>query len=117
VVGQHAVGAFAQPGGEAALLGDRGQRVVTVVGAEGEFLTTRLPAEFFNEEFPQIAALEQWSGTGEYEWHGSESTYGSMISTAIPVNRSSRWSLVKKTSHFATLAAARWIESGVLKPY
>jgi hypothetical protein len=38
-----------------------------------------------------------------------------MISRGIVVKRLSLWSLVRKRSQFAIIAAASWIESGVLK--
>ena len=47
--GRRPSGARAEPGGEAALLGDRGEGVVGFTGAEREFLAARFPAEFFDE--------------------------------------------------------------------
>ena len=69
VVGQATTGRFAEPGGKAAFLGDGGEGVVGLPGAEGELLAGRLPAEFFDEELGQVALLEERAGAGEVEWH------------------------------------------------
>ena len=71
VVGQAAAGRFAEPGGEAALLGERGECVVRFSGAESELLVARLPAEFFDEERGQVALLQKRAGPREVEWHRS----------------------------------------------
>jgi hypothetical protein len=36
---------------------------------EGEFLASRLPAEFFDEELGQVALLQERVGEGEVRWH------------------------------------------------
>ena len=73
VVGQAASGRFAEPGGEPALLGNRGEGVVGFSGAQGELFAARFPAEFLNDELGQVAALQEWAGAGEVEWHRSVS--------------------------------------------
>ncbi len=60
VVGQTAARRFAEPGGEG---------IVGFPSAEGEFLASRLPAEFFDEELGQVALLQERVGEGEVRWH------------------------------------------------
>ncbi len=46
-----------------------GEGIVGFPSAEGEFLASRLPAEFFDEELGQIALLQERAGAGEVRWH------------------------------------------------
>ena len=69
VVGQAAIGAGAEPGGEAAFFGDGSEGVVGFAGAEREVLAAGLPAQFLNEQFGKSAAMEERAGALEVEGH------------------------------------------------
>ena len=51
----------------------RGEGVIAFTGAKRELLAARFPAEFFDEELGQIAALQERAGALEVERHWSVS--------------------------------------------
>ena len=68
-------GTGAQPGGEAAFLGDGREGIIGVTGAEREFLPAMLPAKFFDEKFTEIAGLQERAGTLDVKCHRSVFPY------------------------------------------
>lgn len=72
VVGDAATGSGALPDGETFFLGDCGERVGGLADTEGELLAQGFPAELLDEEFGEIAGLEERSGAGAVEGHGEE---------------------------------------------
>ena len=63
--------AGAEPGGEAAFLGDGGEGIIGFTGAERELLAARLPAEFLDKQLGEIPVLQERAGALEVEGHRS----------------------------------------------
>ena len=111
VVGQAAAGRFAEPGGEAAFLGDGGEGVVGFPGAEGELLAGGLPAEFFDEELGQVHFCRSGRERGKSSGIGQsfripreQMILGSRASTSScgTQRRSSSWSERTSSTSFST---------------